>query len=165
MCQGRLCDKDKKCKNGPNLPLGSLEVLIVENQAQNSKCIMNKRLMVFWQERIKMLITKVQKKPKNITGLEIRPTVTEKRKLREVERKRRKVPLYPIFPSLRFKIVRMFPGSVGFCSQVSTLWRKCGLTSLKLRLTITWRRKLREVMRKRGKVPFYPYFHPQDLEF
>ena len=40
-----------------------------------------------------MLITKVQKKPKNITGLEIRPTVTEKRKLREVERKRGKVPL------------------------------------------------------------------------
>ena len=108
MCQGRLCDKDQKCENGPNLPLGSLEVLIVENQAQNSKCIMNKRLMVLWQERIKMLITKVQKKPKNITGLEIRPTVTEKRKLREVERKRGKVPLYPIFPSLRFKIVRMF---------------------------------------------------------
>ena len=45
-CQGHFCNKGRKCKNGPNLPLGSLEVFIVENQTQNSKCIMNKRLMV-----------------------------------------------------------------------------------------------------------------------
>ena len=44
-----------------------------------------------------MLITKVQKKHKNITGLKLRPTVTEKRKLREVVRKRGKVLLYPYF--------------------------------------------------------------------
>ena len=94
---GTFCDKGRKFENGPNLPLGSLEVFIVENQAQNSKCIMNKRLMVFWQERIKMLITKVQKKHKNITSLKLRPTVSEKRKLREVVRKREKVPLYPYF--------------------------------------------------------------------
>ena len=59
VCRGRFYDKGRKCENGPNLPLGSLEVFIVENQTQNSKCIMNKRLMVLWQERIKMLITKV----------------------------------------------------------------------------------------------------------
>ena len=46
LCRGRFCDKGRKCENGPNLPLGSLEVFIMENQAQNSKCIMNKRLMV-----------------------------------------------------------------------------------------------------------------------
>ena len=58
---GRFCNKGRKCENDPNLSLGSLEVFIVENQAQNSKCIMKIRLMVLWQERIKMLITKVQK--------------------------------------------------------------------------------------------------------
>ena len=44
-----------------------------------------------------MLITKVQKKNKNITSLKFRPTVTEKRKFREVVRKRGKGPLYPYF--------------------------------------------------------------------
>ena len=44
-----------------------------------------------------MLTTKVQKKHKNITNLKLRPTVTRRRKLREVMRKRRKVPLYPYF--------------------------------------------------------------------
>ena len=44
-----------------------------------------------------MQITKVQKKHKNITGLKLRPIVTEKRKLREVVRKRGKVSLYPYF--------------------------------------------------------------------
>ena len=47
LCQGRFCNKGRKCENGPNLPLSSLEVFIEENQAQNSKCIMNKRLIVF----------------------------------------------------------------------------------------------------------------------
>ena len=42
-----------------------------------------------------MLITKMQKKYKNITGLKLQPIVTEKRELREVVRKRGKVPLYP----------------------------------------------------------------------
>ena len=46
LCRGRFCDKGRKCENGPNLPLGYLEVFIMENQAQNSKCIMNKRLIV-----------------------------------------------------------------------------------------------------------------------
>ena len=63
-CQGRFCDEGRKCENGLNLPLGSLDVFIMENQTQNSKFIMNKRLMVLWEERIKMLITKVQKKYK-----------------------------------------------------------------------------------------------------
>ena len=44
-----------------------------------------------------MLITKVQKKYKNITGLKLRPTLTEKRKLREIVRKRGKIPLYSYF--------------------------------------------------------------------
>ena len=44
-----------------------------------------------------MLITKMQKKYKNITGLKFRPTVSEKRKLREVVRKKEKIPLYPYF--------------------------------------------------------------------
>ena len=70
----------------------------------------------------------------------------------------------PIFPPLRFRIVKMFPGSVGFCSQVSALWGKRGSTGLKLRPTVTQKRKLREVVRRRGKVPLYLYFHPQALE-
>ena len=44
-----------------------------------------------------MLITKVQKIHKNITGLKVRPIVSEKRKLREVVRKRGKVIMYPYF--------------------------------------------------------------------
>ena len=40
---------------------------------------------------------KSQKKHKNITGLKLRPIVTEKRKLREVVKKRGKVSLYPYF--------------------------------------------------------------------
>ena len=44
-----------------------------------------------------MLIIKVQKKHKNITGLKLRPAITQKRKLREVVRKRGKVPLYLYF--------------------------------------------------------------------
>ena len=66
----------------------------------------------------------------------------------------------PIFPLLRFRIVLMFLGSVSFGSQVSALWGKRGSTGLKFRPTITEKRKLREVVRKRGKVPLYPYFHP-----
>ena len=74
----------------------------MENQAQDSQCIKKQRLMVLWQERIKMLTTKVQKKHKNIIGLKFRPIVTQKKKLREVMRKRGKVPLYPYFtPKLR----------------------------------------------------------------
>ena len=34
------------------------------------------------------------------------------------------------------------------------------ITGLKLRPTITQMKKLRKVVRKRGKVPLYPYFHP-----
>ena len=44
-----------------------------------------------------MLITKLQKKDKNITSLKFQPTVSKKRKLREIVRKREKVPLYPYF--------------------------------------------------------------------
>ena len=218
MCRGRFCNKGQKCKSGPNLPLGSLEVLIVDNQVQNSKCIMNKRLMVLWQEKIKMLIKKVQKKHKNITGLKLQPIVTEKRKWErlwgrdgrfpythistpkvqncenvswlngfllssfnsmgktlfnrfetsthshqeeEIERgceeKREDTPVL-IFSPLRFRIVRMFLGSMGFCSQVSVLWGKPGSTGLKLWPTVSEKRKLREVVRKRGTVPLYPYF-------
>ena len=168
-----------------------------------------------------MLTIKVQKKHKNITILKLRPTVTKKRKLREVVRKRGKIPCthistpkvqncenvswlsgfllssfsfvgkmwfnksetsthshqeeeierscekqregspVPIFPPLRLRIVKMFPSLVGFCSQVSALWGKRGSTSLKLRPTIIEKRKLRKVMRKRGKVSLYLYFHPQ----
>ena len=43
----------------------------------------------------------------------------------------------PIFSPLRFGIVRIFPSSVGFCSQVSALWGKCGSIGLKLRPTVT----------------------------
>ena len=32
----------------------------------------------------------------------------------------------PIFPPLRFRIVKMFPDSVDFCSQVLALWGKRG---------------------------------------
>ena len=38
---------------------------------------------------------------------------------------------------------------------------KCkNITGLKLRPTVTEKRKMREVVKKRGKVPLYPYFHP-----
>ena len=57
-----------------------------------------------------MLITKVQKKHKNITGLKFRPIVNEKRKLREVVRKRVKVLLYSYFHPYTFRIVRMLAG-------------------------------------------------------
>ena len=71
----------------------------------------------------------------------------------EIERgckEEREGSLVPIFPSLSFEIVRMFPGSVGFCSQVSIVWGKHGSTSLKLRPTVSEKRKLREVVRKIG---------------
>ena len=70
----------------------------------------------------------------------------------------------PIFPPLRFGIVRIFPSSVGFCSQVSALRGKRGSTGLKFQLTVTRRRKLREVVRKSKKVPLYSYFHPKTPE-
>ena len=38
----------------------------------------------------------------------------------------------PIFSPLKFRIVRMFPGSVGFYSQVSVLWEKRGWFLLNL---------------------------------
>ena len=65
---------------------------------------------------------KVQKKHKNITGLKLRPTVTQKKKENEEghEEEREGSPV-PIFPLLRFRIVIMSLGSVGFCSQVSAL--------------------------------------------
>ena len=44
-----------------------------------------------------MLTTKMQKKHRNITDLKLQPTVTQKKKLRKVVRKRGKVPLYPYF--------------------------------------------------------------------
>ena len=53
--------------------------------------------MVLRQKRIKMLTIKVQKKHKNITSLKLRPTVTQRRKLRKVVRKRGNVLLYPYF--------------------------------------------------------------------
>ena len=66
----------------------------------------------------------------------------------------------PIFPPPSFRIVRIFPDSMGFGSQVSALWGKRVSTGLKLQPTVTQKTKLREVVRKRGKVPLYPYFHP-----
>ena len=44
-----------------------------------------------------MLIMNMQKKHKNITGLKLRPTITQKKKMRKVVRKRGKVLLYPYF--------------------------------------------------------------------
>ena len=34
MCRGRFCDKGRKSENGPNLPLGSLEVFIYGESSQ-----------------------------------------------------------------------------------------------------------------------------------
>ena len=76
----------------------------------------------------------------------------EKEIERDCEEEREGSPI-PIFSPLKFRILRIFHNSMGFCSQVSALWGKCGLTSLKLWPTIIWRRKLREVMRKREKFP------------
>ena len=94
-------------------------------------------------------------------------TLTHSHREEEIERRReeeREGSPVPIFPPLRFKIKRMFPGTVGFYSQVSALCEKRSSTGLKLQPTVTQKRKVREVMRKRGKVPLYLYFHPQALE-
>ena len=82
---------------------------------------------------------------------------------RDCEEEREGSPV-PIFPPLRFRIVKMFLGSVGFCSQVLALWGKRGSIGLKFQPTVIEKRKLREVVRKRGKVPLYPYFHFQASE-
>ena len=39
----------------------------------------------------------------------------------------------PIFPPLRFRIVRIFPGSVSFCFHVSALWGKRGCPYIELK--------------------------------
>ena len=44
----------------------------------------------------------------------------------------RKGSLVPIFSPLRFRIVKMFPDSVDFCSQVLALWGKRGWFILNL---------------------------------
>ena len=54
-----------------------------------------------------MPITKMLKMFGNITSPKLRPTVSEKRKLREVVRKRKEVSLYPYFHPPSFRIVRM----------------------------------------------------------
>ena len=41
-CRGHFCDKGRKCENGPNLPLGFLEVFICWESSLNSQCIENK---------------------------------------------------------------------------------------------------------------------------
>ena len=109
ICRGRFCDKGQKCENSPNLPLGSLEVFVYEKSSPKFTMYKKQRLMVLWQERIKMLTTKVQKKYKNITGLKFRPTVTQKRKLREAVRKRGKAPLYPYFHPQVSELWECFP--------------------------------------------------------
>ena len=58
-CRGRFCDKGRKCKNSLNLPLGSLEVFIGGESSPKFTMYRKQRLMVLWQERITMLITKV----------------------------------------------------------------------------------------------------------
>ena len=111
-----------------------------------------------------MLTTKVQENALEHNKSE---TITHSHREEEIERcceEEREDSPVSIFPPLRFRIMRMFPDSVGFCSQVSVLWGKRGSTSLKFRPTITEKRKLREVVRKRVKVFLYPYFHPQALE-
>ena len=98
MVSGTFCDKGRKCENDLNLPLGSLEVFVYgESSPKLTMYKKKKRLMVLRQKRIKMLTIKVQKKHKNITSLKLRPTVTQRRKLRKVVRKRGNVLLYPYF--------------------------------------------------------------------
>ena len=59
---------------------------------------------------------------KKYTNLKFRPTISENRNLREVVRKRGKVPPYLcIFPPLNFKIVRMLASRMGFCSKIYAL--------------------------------------------
>ena len=59
---GMFCNKGQKCKNGSNLPLGSLEVFVYGESSPKFTMYKKQRLMVLWQEIIKMLTTKVQKK-------------------------------------------------------------------------------------------------------
>ena len=58
-CRGYFCNKGRKCENDPNLPLGSLEVFIGGESSPKFTMYRKQRLMVLWQERIKMLIKKV----------------------------------------------------------------------------------------------------------
>ena len=157
---GTFCNKGEKCENGPNLPLSSLEVFICGESSPKftmyRKTKANGSLTRENQNANNKSVEKVQKHNKSKTSTH---SHQEEGIERGCEEEREGSPV-PIFPPLRFRIVRMFPGSVGFDSQVSTLQRKRGSTSLKFWPTIIEKRKLREVVRKRGKVPLYPYFHP-----
>ena len=138
-CRGHFCNKGKKCENGTNLSLGSLEVFIVDNQAQNFKCIINKRLMVLWQKRIKMLITKVQKTIKNNRSKISTHSHPEEGIERCCKEEREGSPT-PIFPPPSFEIVRLLTGWMGFCSQISAMWVERGspLYELKRVLYRVW---------------------------
>ena len=93
--------------------------------------------MVLRQERIKMLITKMQKKYKKHNKSETSTHSHLKKEIEGGRKEEREGSPIPIFPPLRLGIVRIFPSSVAFCSQVSTLWGKRGSIGLKLRPTVT----------------------------
>ena len=50
-CRGRFCDKGRKCENGPNLPLGSLEVFIGGDPSPKFAMWGTQRLMVLYGKR------------------------------------------------------------------------------------------------------------------
>ena len=76
-----------------------------------------------------MIITKVQKKQKKKKFETSTHSQSEEEIESGCEEEREGSPI-PIFSPLRFGIVRIFPSSVGFCSQVSALWGKCGSTEI-----------------------------------
>ena len=125
----------KKPQPNPCTPLA----LTRENQNAN-----NKSVEQVWKHNRSETSTHSHREEENERGCE----------------KEREGSLVPIFPPLKFRIVRTFPGSVGFCSQVSILWGKRGSTGLKFQPTVIEKRKLREAVRKREKVLLYLYFHP-----
>ena len=45
-CRRHFCDKGQKCENGPNLPLGSLKVIICGESSPKFQMYNEQRLMV-----------------------------------------------------------------------------------------------------------------------
>ena len=102
---------------------------------------------------------------KNTIGSKLQPIVSKE----EIEKgceKEGKVPLYLYFHPHASELWESILAKWAFVLKFSNKnAEKCIKTiGSKLLSTVSEKRKLREVVRKGGKVPLYPYFCPQTLE-
>ena len=81
----------------------------MENQAQNSKCIMNKMLMVLYQERNQNVKTEIQENAEKVYRSEISTHSQQEEIERGCKEEREGSPV-PIFSPLSFRILRMLVG-------------------------------------------------------